>query len=320
MSARRRVGLAKKREQRSTKGLVVWGVIGVVAVCLLFAVTAIATDRPDFCPSCHEMKPHYDAWKTGPHKDVWCIDCHVAPGVPARFTHKFVALGEVWSHVTGAYAFPQLQPASVPDNRCVTCHSTVAPKDMPKAFDHAMHAKTSPCQQCHENTGHEVGDQALQAAGVLDAHNAQVRAEAGASGAAVAVPGQGVANLQGHKAVACTQCHDMAKTGCKACHRAPTSKHQFSGDCATCHQPGETFAFAHPTSGDCSQCHKAPGGKHPSDKNCVACHSKSGSSWAFTHRGNTGEHKYTSFACTKCHPGSYEKASCTCHKNGVPRD
>ncbi len=87
-----------------------------VVLAALFVGTALATDRPQFCPSCHEMQPYYDAWANGPHKDVWCIDCHVPEGMPARFAHKFVALTEVYDPRPRRHHVPAGRSAGGPDH------------------------------------------------------------------------------------------------------------------------------------------------------------------------------------------------------------
>ncbi len=87
----------------------------------------------------------------------------------------------------------------------------------------------------------------------------------------------------------------MAKTGCAACHTAPTKNHKAGEQCDQCHQPGTKFVFVHSSAGDCAKCHKAPGGKHSTDPNCKGCHTPA--TWAFSHpRRGLGEHNYKSFA------------------------
>jgi len=264
----------------SKQSTVAWIVLGVLFAVVLFAASAIATDRPDFCPSCHEMRPYFTAWRQGPHSDVWCIDCHVEPGMPDRFAHKFVALGEVVSHVRGDVSFPRAAPPSVPDERCLACHETIDTTELPKAFDHQAHEEQGSCQSCHSDTGHDVSERALIAAGIFDEAAAKGRRTVAAKGA-VAAPDTGVA-LAGHRQVACDRCHDMTKIPCFVCHQTPQD-HDFKGDCASCH----------PASAD---------------------------SWAFAHPRKTGEHSWRKMACRKCHPSGYETATCTCHKNGVPKD
>ena len=323
-----------------------------VFLAAIFVGTALATDRPQFCPSCHEMQPYFDAWANGPHKDVWCIDCHVPEGMPARFAHKFVALGEVYSHVREDILFPKSVPPEVPDARCLNCHSDVPAKI--DGFPHAAHAKKGACAQCHYDTGHDVTDQALQSAGVFDPSAAPQRPSG-----KVATVGAGKANLARHATVSCSRCHDMAATPCAACHaprgtstlesasrpapqchettgaswkfvhpkvkgecsechKAP-AKHP-AGNCTTCHkQAGKSWSFSHPgRSADCTQCHKAPSG-HPAGA-CAVCHKQTGRSWAFAHPPRAGEHSYRSIPCKKCHPNSYAAVYCTCHNGRPPSD
>ena len=254
-----------------------WALIGAVAAIvasIAFIASARATDAPAFCGTCHEMKPYVDAWTVGRHHGhAECVDCHVDAGL-SRYTHKFAALGEVWSHFTGYAGFPMPVAPLVPDSRCIRCHPTVTPKGFPASFSHALHAKQGPCQMCHATTGHDVPVEALRAAGVYNAAGAAARPQAGK---VTGVPGTGKADVAGHPAVACSNCHDMAALPCSACHTPP---HQPRGDCKQCHQPGRSFTFAHPRT------------QMPNWQNiaCVKCHPTS----------------YTQVNCT-CHPGGTPK-------------
>jgi hypothetical protein len=231
-------------------------VIGIVA----FVASAQATDAPAFCATCHEMKPYYVAWTQGRHRvTAQCVDCHVDAGFFQGLAHKPVALLEVWAHFTGFSGFPMASPPDVPDSRCLRCHPTVKVKGLPATFSHPLHAKQAPCATCHATTGHDVSVQALRAAGIYNADNAALRARARASTNASATPGAGRANVAGHVAVVCSRCHDMAATGCPACHTPP---HEPRGDCLQCHKPGPRFTFAHPPtqmenwqSIACKKCH-----------------------------------------------------------------
>lgn len=336
-----------------------WTTVSVVICAALFVAIALATDRSEFCASCHEMTPYHDAWVVGAHGgEAECIDCHVEPGLPSRFAHKFVALGEVYAHFTGDTSFPRPVPASVPDDRCARCHDDVSVKGLPAAFDHDTHAGYEACQVCHERAGHDVTSRSLQAAGIYNAKNAASRARARIASGAVAAPDVGAANLAGHKRVPCSRCHDMKATGCPSCHALPEDDHPKDSECVKCHRPGERFVFSHPSTSDCATCHKAPAEDHPAIKTCPTCHKASGKSWsfshpvrrecaechrapkaphptstscrtchtqpgrswAFRHTGNTGEHSYRSFPCAKCHPSGFGSATCTCHEQGVEMD
>lgn len=253
----------------------IFGAVALIAGVAAFVGVARATDASAFCNTCHEMQPYHTAWTEGGHKaDAQCIDCHVDAGFLPRLGHKFIALGEVWSHLTGNTDFPRPVPAVVPDRRCVGCHPTVKTTSLPATFAHELHAKQGPCQMCHARTGHNVTAEALQAAGIYSPKNAALRAIPATT--AVAAAGAGKANVPGHVPVVCSECHDMAATGCPACHKPP---HEPRGNCTLCHAPGPKFTFAHPA---------------------------------------TQMENWQSIPCKKCHPVSYTKVYCTCHKGRVP--
>jgi nitrate/TMAO reductase-like tetraheme cytochrome c subunit len=283
-----------------------WAIIAGVAVLLLIAVTVPAmvyTERPQFCPTCHEMSPYYDAWAVGKHAKTSCVDCHVDPGVVAHGLHKFVALKEVWDHFTKDNRFPAYT-VELPNSRCIACHRTVAVKSKSR-FSHAFHASKAACKDCHATTGHEVTLVSLRDAGIL-----------AADPTSPPVPGGSTpSSAPGHIAVPCQHCHDQAKMLCSVCHSAP---HESRGECSGCHATGAKFVFTHPSSTDCAKCHKPPAGHYGTT--CSACHKPTVpfAKTLFRHAGNTGEHSYRSFACAKCHPNGYSSASCTCHGGRAP--
>ncbi len=300
------------------------------------------------------MKPYYEAWSAGQHghEGVPCVDCHVNPGFVPRLSHKFVALGEVWSHFFGNTSFPLQTPPDVPNARCIRCHATVAPEL--KNFSHALHASKGDCQDCHPTAGHTVTAAALRDAGVF---NASITTTPFAQ--AVAVVNGGQPNLPGHVKVVCSRCHDMKATGCRPCHKPPdTTPHKQSSDCTLCHRPGRIFAFSHPsgatecatchkpprthpkqasskpcvlchrpdsswefrhpgTSAQCPECHTAP--KNHFGSQCASCHRRPGVSWSFAHP-SVGEHSWRSIPCAKCHPNGYSSAYCSCHGGRPPND
>ena len=232
----------------------------VVLLIVAFVASSLATDRPQFCPTCHEMKPYNDAWATGAHHEVWCIDCHVEPGLPARFAHKFVALKEVYAHFAGDTSFPRATPPDVPSERCIRCHPDV-PDKLKSGFPHGVHAEKGACAQCHYDTGHSVSETALQAAGIFAPGVAPKRLVG-----ETAQVGSGKANLPGHKTVVCSNCHDMAGTPCEACHQVPSTGHPAVANrpCSQCHRSGASFVFSHPSAGEhnwrsrpCAKCHPA---------------------------------------------------------------
>jgi hypothetical protein len=219
-------------------------------------------------------------------------------------------MGEVYNHFFGNRLFPLAQPPVIPNRRCERCHPSVEVKRA--NFSHDLHAKKATCQQCHFSTGHNVTVADLKAAGV---HNPSVEVTRAAF--PVAVVNGGSANIPGHVAVPCSRCHDMAKTGCPACH-TPPRKHPLQAKgrpCELCHAAGAKFAFAHPaTDQKCTDCHKAPAARHPKNaagQPCQLCHTKAGASWKFAHPGLSAD-------CSKCHqpPANHYPPPCaSCHRS-----
>lgn len=333
------------RGGRRTGILLAVGVGLLIALAVAFVVSARLTDRSSFCVSCHEMRPYYTAWAAGKHQRVECVECHVAAGVAPRLSHKFVALGELWDHMTGDPRFPLPEPASVPDAWCKRCHPKVSVKAASTSrFSHDLHAKQAHCAECHASTGHDVPLSALATEGVLAADAQPVRASVVASGTPSRLPG--------HVPVTCTRCHDQPHTPCATCHKPP---HKDRGRCTLCHRPGRAFAFVHPSGGlpcadchkppanhfagdcagchkvgarftfvhparssSCTRCHKAPANHFGSD--CARCHKPSVpfAKTVFQHPSTGAPHGYTAFACKNCHPSSLAAVSCTCHGGGRP--
>lgn len=307
-SARIRPG-AKRRGLGAVLWVAALAVLGVV----LFFPAALATDSSTFCRTCHEMVPYYDAWLVGQHaKDAQCIDCHVDAGLPARFSHKFVALGEVRSHFAGDTSFPRSSPPEIPNKRCTRCH-TALPPTTPGGFSHEIHAQKGTCAKCHPATGHNVTAEALKSAGIFNASYTPT-----VSAGEFATLDSGAANIKGHKKVACSRCHDMAKTGCPRCHKPKTAeKHPWKGDCAPCHAAGDEFAFRHPGTADCIKCHTPPVDHYAGQ--CSDCHHSPGSSWKFAHP-SAGEHSWKGKPCAACHPKGLPAVFCTCHGGKPPND
>jgi nitrate/TMAO reductase-like tetraheme cytochrome c subunit len=259
---------------------IVWALVVVVAVgAVAFFPTALLTDRPAFCKTCHTMVPFFDAWQQGAHKDVWCIDCHVDPGMARRLEHKFVALNEVYAQFFKNARFPNYN-ADVPDARCLRCHPDVPTQTTTPTskFSHVTHLnKGVACAKCHASTGHKVTFVALQNAGLLNTANAP----AGLTyvGQELRASQDKPSALPGHKPVPCSSCHDQANLQCSFCHATPAN--HYGADCKSCHRPTVPFAnFVHPPS---------------------------------------GEHNYRSRPCAACHPNGYQNVYCTCHKGNPPK-
>ncbi|MDP2912642.1 MAG: NapC/NirT family cytochrome c [Candidatus Omnitrophota bacterium] len=100
----------------------------IAAVLLLFIAGFVFlfefSTSPQFCKSCHIMKPYYESWKASKHNKVGCVECHYPPSGPREYLwKKFQALSEVVKYVTRTY---KPRPfAEVEDSACLRegCHS-----------------------------------------------------------------------------------------------------------------------------------------------------------------------------------------------------
>lgn len=280
--------------------IVIWGAVAAIAAVVLTG-SLVYTEQSSFCPTCHEMKPYYQAWQASGHAtSASCVDCHVDPGVIAHLAHKPIALKEVWDHFFSNSKFPNYT-VDIPNSRCLGCHPKV-PNKAGSLFSHSEHAGRAKCKSCHAQTGHTVSLASLAAEGVLKTN-----------ATTPTVPGMNPSSISGHIKIVCQECHDQAKMKCSSCHQPP---HESRGECSNCHRPGTAFVASHPLDTDCAKCHKAPAKHFGND--CAACHTP-GVPFAqatFSHPRNTGEHSYRSFACAKCHPKNYTTAYCTCHPGG----
>jgi hypothetical protein len=265
--------------------LIVWATVLVVTMACMVELT----DRPIFCTSCHEMRPFYNAWKEGPHKNVWCADCHVEPGALGRTLHKFPVIRQLVGHVAGWGYFPSETAPDIPNSRCTRCHSKI-PTVVRGGFRHTLHSKRR-CIQCHTEGGHVITVAGLE---MYDAYSGRSLEER-----TLARLGGGAANISGHKNVECANCHNMGAMGCASCHISRHKKSVNRGPgCSTCHQPGTSFVFAHPKTDLCETCHLAPNdhkmAKNRAVRGCQICHRKPGVTWAAYHPGPT-------VPCETCH-------------------
>jgi predicted CXXCH cytochrome family protein len=89
------------------------GLVGVV-----FAVHM--SSQPQFCGSCHIMKPYYQSWAQSHHNEIACVECHISPGVTAEIRKKYEAMAMVAKYFTGTYS--ENPWAEVEDAACLRCH------------------------------------------------------------------------------------------------------------------------------------------------------------------------------------------------------
>lgn len=133
-----------------TIGAVTFGMVATVGMVQV-------TSTPDFCNSCHNMKPYYQSWKHSKHTGIACVECHISPGLEAEVQKKFEALSMVAKYFTGTEGTKPW--GEVDDAACLRCHERsllTGRKDFKAAgFDHRPHLAESRnglqlrCTSCH---------------------------------------------------------------------------------------------------------------------------------------------------------------------------
>ncbi len=114
--------------------------VGILIAFPLFSMsyyTMVRTSTPDFCGSCHEIKPAVVAWRSSTHTNnasgvvVDCMDCHL-PAPQNTFEFFF------------AKSYHGLKDVAI--------HFFSGEYDREKARNNALAAfENSQCQKCHRN-------------------------------------------------------------------------------------------------------------------------------------------------------------------------
>lgn len=114
-------------------------------------LTLEASEKPEFCITCHHMQPYYDSFKEGDllaHKHaeagISCHDCH-EKGIPEK-------MDEGIKYVTGDYEVPMQKRDFGTRENCLKCHDSEVVKektDFAESNPHASHYGEQDCNQCH---------------------------------------------------------------------------------------------------------------------------------------------------------------------------
>ncbi len=83
------------------------------------------TESAAFCGRCHTMKPELEAHERGPHREVKCGECHVAPGMASFVKAKLNGTKQLFQILTNTYPEPihsEAERLPSPKDTCEKCH------------------------------------------------------------------------------------------------------------------------------------------------------------------------------------------------------
>lgn len=157
----------------------VYILVGLILGFPLFSLTYYTmarTSTPEFCASCHEIQPAYNAWKTSTHTNngqgfvADCMDCHLpAPHDTIEFFYAktFHGLKDIVVHLAqGPDAYDRQAQrekawATIKNDQCLKCHRNLLymPKKRGAMLAHRTVVYPLPgqekrCLDCHRNLVH----------------------------------------------------------------------------------------------------------------------------------------------------------------------
>ncbi len=255
-----------------------WRVFLAIAIPVFLGVVVVVgieiTSSPQFCSSCHNMKPYYESWKVSSHNEVNCIKCHSDPGLVPYLKTKANGLVEVAVYLSGN--LPTNYQTEVSDESCLRegCHSQEKLKegkvDFKKgiSFEHETHFETVKddfrlrCTSCHSQI-------------VQDEHIS------------------------------------IASSTCFSCHFKGVEPNEGTAECTLCHSALTEMTeakFNHEPivkmGMDCLNCHQEPvkGEGEVDQEKCLFCHSEPSrferiEETTFLHLKHTSENKVECFQC-----------------------
>ncbi|TKJ46427.1 hypothetical protein CEE34_08930 [Candidatus Aerophobetes bacterium Ae_b3a] len=255
-----------------------WKVMLAIGIPVFIGVVVVVgielTSSPEFCSSCHNMKPYYENWETSSHNEVNCIKCHSDPGLVPYLKTKANGLIEAAIYLSGK--FPTSYQTEVSDESCLRegCHSQEKLKeekvDFEKgiSFEHETHFETLKgqfrlrCTSCHSQI-------------VQDEHISVATSTCFSCHFKKEEPNEGIAE--------CTLCHSAL---------AEMTEVKFN------HEPIVKAGM------NCLNCHKEPikGEGEVDQEKCLFCHSEPDrleriNETSFLHLKHTSENKVECFQC-----------------------
>ena len=117
---------ARPRLRRWLRAIGILALAAMIMGAITIGSAEYYTSRPNFCGTCHIMDPYYESWAHDLHGakvDVWCVECHYAPGEQHTIKAKFKGLSQLASYFSGRYGAGRPR-AHVDDASCMrsSCH------------------------------------------------------------------------------------------------------------------------------------------------------------------------------------------------------
>ncbi|MDW7675029.1 MAG: NapC/NirT family cytochrome c [Bacillota bacterium] len=137
------------------KGSNKWFIISIIlgVFILFYAGTGFAmkaTDRADFCGSCHVMNEAVRTYNLSVHADLACNQCHAPHQITSKIGFKTQAgFKDIYKNVTndvGDVIQATSKTKEIANQNCINCHS-MTNKNV------AMDAKEF-CTDCHRQVPH----------------------------------------------------------------------------------------------------------------------------------------------------------------------
>jgi len=144
---------------KGKRKVIILSLLAILGV-YLFVLFLRTSDDPEYCGSCHFMKPYYENWLSSTHNQVNCITCHYGPGLGNYLKGKVRLLSEIARYYLGAYSYEIT--SKVDNESCIKCHEEkkfvdeeIFFVDRKVKFSHVKHLDESKigfklqCQTCH---------------------------------------------------------------------------------------------------------------------------------------------------------------------------
>lgn len=305
-----------------------WPLRGLIIMLPLSLISVEVTSLSSFCRSCHIMEPYYDSWAHGSHKDIACVDCHIAPGVTNFVEAKLNGLGQVVDDLL--HRTSTKPSASVSDMACTRsgCHGMETVRKSKNQgkylFDHGKHLDLTysgipvHCTTCHS---HVKGDEhfELNTNACVTCHLTKPSHDRPdvmfAAMTTAAPPATRTVHVpEGKRAPSeCKSCHVPPSgtieyrglkinhgeylsygASCESCHNGVTEKPRpiRSDACFSCHE----FGLERHT--DVEDTHKVhSGGRHKVE--CFSCHGET------AHGPKAQAVQVAQLDCTSCHQSQH---------------